>query len=66
MDKEIQELYKQKTECINNLLKTDYKALKYAEGMSSETEYAPIKLQRQAWRDEINSIELEIEALKNS
>jgi hypothetical protein len=66
MDKEIQELYKQKTECINNLLKTDYKALKYAEGMLSETEYAPIKLQRQAWRDEINSIELEIEALKNS
>lgn len=39
------------------LKKTDYLALKYAEGHLSESEYAPIKQQRQAWRDEINRLE---------
>ena len=36
---------------------TDYKALKYADGVLSEEEYAPIKAARQAWRAEINEIE---------
>lgn len=36
---------------------TDYKAIKYAEGLISEEEYAEVKAQRQAWRDEINSLE---------
>lgn len=40
-----------------NLFDTDYKAIKYAEGYLTEEEYAPIKLQRQAWRDEINALE---------
>lgn len=40
-----------------NLFETDYKAIKYAEGYLTEEEYAPIKLQRQAWRDEINALE---------
>lgn len=40
-----------------NLGNTDYKAIKYAEGLTSEEEYAPIKAQRQAWRDEINALE---------
>lgn len=39
------------------LNQTDYKAIKYAEGLISEDEYAPIKAQRQAWRDEINELE---------
>ena len=39
------------------LSETDYKAIKYAEGLISEEEYLPIKLQRQEWRDEINSLE---------
>lgn len=38
------------------LAETDYKAIKYAEGLISEEEYAPIKAQRQEWRDEINAI----------
>ena len=39
------------------LSETDYQAIKYAEGWISEEEYAPIKVQRQAWRDEINALE---------
>ena len=41
------------------LYKTDYQAIKYAEGLISEEEYAPIKAQRQAWRDKINELESE-------
>ena len=40
-----------------NLADTDYKAIKYAEGFISEEEYAPIKAQRQEWREEINKLE---------
>lgn len=39
---------------------TDYQAIKYAEGFISETDYAPIKARRQAWRDEINTLESEL------
>ncbi len=39
------------------LSQTDYQAIKYAEGQLSESEYAPMKAQRQAWRDEINQLE---------
>lgn len=38
---------------------TDYQAIKYAEGQISEEEYAPIKAQRQEWRDEINRLEVQ-------
>ena len=65
MNKELNKLYRRKIELHNNLLNTDYKALKYAEGMVSETEYEPIKLQRQAWRNEINVLEKRIEAFQN-
>ncbi len=40
-----------------NLADTDYKTLKYAEGLISEQDYAEIKAQRQMWRDEINRLE---------
>lgn len=40
-----------------NLSATDYQAIKYAEGWLTDEEYAPIKAQRQAWRDEINELE---------
>lgn len=43
------------------LMQTDYQAIKYAEGQLSEEEYAPIKAQRQAWRDEINVLEQQLE-----
>lgn len=42
------------------LAETDYQAIKYAEGRLSEAEYAEIKQQRQAWRDEINHLETEL------
>ena len=42
------------------LSQTDYQAIKYAEGQLSEEEYAQIKVQRQAWRDEINLLESEV------
>lgn len=39
---------------------SDYQAIKYAEGMFTLSEYAPIREQRQAWRDRINELEGEI------
>ena len=38
------------------LAETDYRAIKYAEGVLSEEEYAPDKAQRQAWRDRIGEL----------
>lgn len=35
---------------------TDYQAIKYAEGWISDEDYAPIKEQRQEWRNEINEL----------
>jgi len=45
------------------LSETDYRALKYFEGYYTEEEYAPYKAQRQAYRDEINQLEKELETL---
>ena len=39
------------------LERTDYKAIKFSDGALSEEEYAPIRKQRQEWRDEINKLE---------
>lgn len=39
------------------LKESDYKAIKYAEGLISEVEYAPIKAMRQSYRAEINVLE---------
>jgi len=44
-------------ELKNRLYASDYQAIKYAEGWLSEEEYAPIRAQRQAWREEINTLE---------
>lgn len=58
---------RQKEQQIINLKrqlnKTDYQAIKYAEGQLSEEEYSEMKVQRQAWRDEINKLEEEINSL---
>ena len=40
-----------------NLSATDYQAIKYAEGIISIDEYAPMREQRQAWRERINELE---------
>ncbi len=42
------------------LQKTDYKAIKYAEGWLTDEEYAEIKAERQRIRDEINRLEQEL------
>lgn len=44
----------------DKLAATDYKALKYAEGLISENEYAPIKQERQNLRQQINQLENEL------
>ena len=41
----------------SKLALTDYLAIKFAEGEITQEEYAPIKKQRRAWRDEINAIQ---------
>lgn len=43
------------------LSETDYKAIKYAEGLLSEEEYAEARAERQAWRNEINALEAQLE-----
>jgi hypothetical protein len=42
------------------LQESDYKAIKYAEGWLTEEEFAPIKAERQAIREEINRLEAEL------
>ena len=42
------------------LASTDYQAIKHSEGLITEQDYAPIKTQRQEWRDEINQLEEEL------
>lgn len=39
------------------LAKTDYQAIKFAEGWLSEEEFAPIKAKRQELRNKINELE---------
>lgn len=51
---ELVQEYKQK------LRETDYQAIKYAEGLISETDYAPIKAERENYRKAINSLEISL------
>lgn len=44
-------------EIKQKLAETDYQAIKFAEGELTYAEFAPIKAQRKAWRDEINALE---------
>ena len=43
------------------LQQTDYKAIKYAEGIITLADYAPIREERQAWRDRIGELEAVLE-----
>lgn len=43
--------------CKEQLSATDYKAIKFAEGLIPATDYEPIKAERQALRDRINELE---------
>ena len=42
------------------LAASDYKAIKFAEGLLTMAEYAPVKEYRQTLRDEINKLEKEL------
>ena len=44
-------------ELKEELNRTDYKAIKYAEGVMTDEEYQPVGIQRQAWRHRINELE---------
>lgn len=52
----IRDIHNELNELHFNLKRTDYKAIKYAEGYYTEEEYAPVKAQRQALRDRINEL----------
>lgn len=43
-------------ELKQKLASTDYKAIKFAEGELTAEEYEPTRLQRKAWREEINNL----------
>lgn len=44
-------------DCKSQLFESDYKAIKFAEGELSATDYEPIRLQRRALRQRINELE---------
>lgn len=48
-----------------DLSSTDYKAIKYSEGLYTDEEYEPIKKQRQDLRDEINKLQKELDKICN-
>ena len=52
-----QELMFAIAELKKNLKETDYQAIKHSEGVISDSEYAPIKTQREEWRMLINEYE---------
>lgn len=45
------------------LTETDYKAIKFAEGLISTEDYEPIKQERQGYRDRINELEEKLSKL---
>ena len=51
-------------ELKEKLAATDYKAIKYAEGLISEEDYAPIKAERESYRVQIRENEAKIAELK--
>lgn len=54
-------LIKSKMETLKcKLAETDFQAIKYAEGVISAEDYAPIKKQREDWRKEYNELEAKL------
>ena len=43
-----------------NLLETDYKAIKFAEGVLSEQDYEKTRNERQSWRNQINALQKQL------
>ena len=57
---EINELMGKISDLKRNLNRTDYQAIKFAEGEMLEIDYTPIKEQRKSWRKQINDYEAAI------
>jgi hypothetical protein len=57
------EIPERQQEILIALKESDYKAIKYAEGHTTEEVYATIKAERQALRDEYNELEAELAKL---
>ena len=49
--------YNQIQELKQHLAETDFQAIKFAEGELTEEEFAPVRAQRHAWREEIRRLE---------
>ena len=47
-------------ELKRKLEESDYKAIKYAEGLITAEDYEETKVERQSWRDEINYLEQQL------
>ena len=58
---DIQAINREISELKKNLFDTDYKAIKYAEGLLTDEEYVEIKVQRELWRKRINELEASLE-----
>lgn len=65
MDK-IKELNAKIYHLKKKLAATDYKAIKYAEGELTESEFAPIREDRRKCRTEINAYETMLSRLQNN
>jgi len=62
-DVRIREINERIAELKQLLAQTDYRAIKYAEGLYTQEEYAQYKFIRQGYRDEINTLEEELKEL---
>ena len=58
---DIQDINREINELKKKLFDTDYKAIKYAEGLLTDEEYVEIKVQRELWRKRINELEASLE-----
>lgn len=56
-DDEQRRQYERIRELKKMLSESDYKALKFSDGVLTEEEYAPVREKRREWRSEINEIE---------
>lgn len=64
MDKKYFEIWNKIADLKEKLEKTDYQAIKYAEGAISFAEYADMLKQRQEWRAQINALETELKLIR--
>ena len=60
------ELSQEMSSLKQQLSDTDYKLLKYLEGYYTEEEYAPIKAEREGLREQIRTLEKEIDEVLNN